>query len=270
MSAFIHHLAFEFRSGIRNRSLLLLNYLFPLGFYLLMGALMGRINPLYPPTMIPSMVTFAIVTATLLGLPDPLVTAREAGILRSFKINGVPAASIVLIPAITTALHAALVSLAICVTAPRLFSAALPTNWVGFGVCFLAASLALSGVAVLIGVISPSTRVTVLWSQLIFLPSMMLGGITGVPADLLPEGLQRLSLLLPPTWAMRALNGWPMGAPAARSLTAAAILAAGGVLAFALAIYLFSWDRHSGTRRGNPLLALLALAPYLVGAVMGG
>ena len=270
MSAFAQHLAFEFRSGIRNRTLLLLNYLFPLGFYLLMGALMGRINPLYPPTMIPSMITFAIVAATLLGLPDPLVTAREAGIYRSYRINGVPATYLVIIPALTTALHAALVSGIVCLSAPALFGATPPTHWLGLGVCFLASSLAHAGLAVLIGVVSPSTRVTVLWSQLVFLPSMMLGGITGVPADLLPEGLRRLSLLLPPTWAMRALSGWPMGAPAAESLTSAAILAAGGLLAFALAVYLFSWDRHSGTRRANPLLALLALVPYVVGAVLGG
>jgi hypothetical protein len=41
------------------------------------------------------------------------------------------------------------------------------------------------------------------------------------------------------------------------------------VLAFGLAVYLFSWDRHSGTRRANPLLALLVLAPYVVGVLLG-
>ena len=270
MSAFAQHLAFAFRTGIRNRTLLLLNYLFPLGFYLLMALLMGRINPLFPPIMLPSMITFAIVASTLLGLPDELVTAREAGILRSYKINGVPAVYLVIIPALTTGLHGALVSAIICLTGPSLFGATPPTNWLGLVVCFAAAWLALAGLAVLIGVISPSTRVTVLWSQLVFLPSMILGGVTGVPADLLPEGLQRLASLLPPTWAMRALTGWPMSGDVGASTRAVAILVAGGLLAFGLAVYLFSWDRHSGSRRANPLLALLALAPYVVGVLLGG
>ena len=94
MNAFASHFSFEFRTGIRNKNLLLMNYLFPLGLYLMMSLIMPGINPLFQETIIPSMVTFGILAATLLGLPDPLVNAREAGIFRSFKINGVPALSI--------------------------------------------------------------------------------------------------------------------------------------------------------------------------------
>jgi len=44
MKAFIHHFTFEFLAGIRNKQLLLLNYLFPLGFYLMLGFIMVEIN----------------------------------------------------------------------------------------------------------------------------------------------------------------------------------------------------------------------------------
>ena len=94
MSAFTQHFNFEFRAGLRNKNLLLMNYLFPLGFYLMMGFIMPEINPFFGEVMIPAMVTFAVLAATLLGLPDPLVNARENGIFRSYKINGVPALSI--------------------------------------------------------------------------------------------------------------------------------------------------------------------------------
>ena len=93
-----HIFNFEFKTGIRNKNLLLMNYLFPLGFYLMMGFIMPEINPFFRETMIPAMVTFAILAATLLGLPDPLVNARETGIFRSYKINGVPAFHILFIP----------------------------------------------------------------------------------------------------------------------------------------------------------------------------
>ncbi len=45
MSAFIHHLAYDFRTGIRDRSKLLMFYLFPLVFFALMGGLMSSVNP---------------------------------------------------------------------------------------------------------------------------------------------------------------------------------------------------------------------------------
>ena len=116
MSAFTTHFSFEFKTGIRNKNLLLMNYLFPLGFFLMMGAIMPSINPYFRETMIPAMVTFAILAATLLGLPDPLVNARETGIFRSYKINGVPARSILAIPAVTTALHLSIATLFIAVS----------------------------------------------------------------------------------------------------------------------------------------------------------
>ena len=47
MTAFINHFSFEFRTGIRNKQLLLMNYLFPLGFFLMMGFVMAGINPLF-------------------------------------------------------------------------------------------------------------------------------------------------------------------------------------------------------------------------------
>ena len=45
MNAFTNHLSFEFRTGVPNKQLLLMNYLFPLGFYLMMGFVMPVINP---------------------------------------------------------------------------------------------------------------------------------------------------------------------------------------------------------------------------------
>ena len=66
---------------------------------------------------------FAVLSGALLGMPDPLVSAREAGIFRSYKINGVPALSILIIPVLTSMLHALIVTVIITLTAPPLFQA---------------------------------------------------------------------------------------------------------------------------------------------------
>lgn len=268
MSAFASHFSFEFRTGIRNRQLLLMNYLFPLGFYLMMGFIMPQINPLFLAGLIPAMVVFAILAATLLGLPDPLVNAREAGIFRSYKINGIPSGSIVTIPALTTVLHLTVVTIIITATAPLLFGAPAPVNWAGYVLTFLVSAFACAGIGVLIGVISSSTRMTVLWSQLIFLPSMLLGGMM-LPYSMLPEAVGRFSRLLPATYAMNAFNGLAMGTGADFSPWGSiVVLLVSGALAFGLAIYLFSWDRQNATRRGHPLLALLAWVPYVMGMIL--
>lgn len=265
MNAFIHHFTFEFRTGIRNKQLLLMNYLFPLGFYLMMGFIMAEINPPFREDIIPAMIVFGILAATLLGIPDPLVNARENGIFRSYKINGVPSISILVIPALTTILHLVIVAMLITATAPWLFEAPLPVNWLEFVLIFVAMAFACAGLSVLIGVVSPSSRMAVLWSQLIFVPSMLLGGLM-LPYSMLPDVAGKFAQLLPATQAMNAFNGLAMGKVAAFSpWGSVAMLFTSGVLAFGLAIYLFSWDSRNTTRRGNPLLALLVLLPYFVG-----
>ena len=265
MTAFIHHFAFEFRTGIRNKNLLLLNYLFPLSFYLMMGLIMTAINPPFREDIIPAMVVFGILSATFLGIPDPLVNARENGIFRSYKINGIPSFSILIIPALTTVLHLAIVAAIITITAPLLFDAPLPVDWLSYVLVILVTSFACAGFSVLIGVISPTSRMTVLWSQLNYAPSMLLGGMM-LPYSLLPEVARKFAQLLPATHAMNAFNGLAMGRTAAFSPWGSIIiLLVSGVLAFGLAVYLFSWDSRNTARRGYPLLALLAFLPYAIG-----
>jgi ABC-2 type transport system permease protein len=246
----------------------MMNYLFPIGLYVMMGLLMTELNPPFVETMIPAMIIVAIMSGTVLSLPNPLVTAREAGIFRSYKINGVPAISILTIPALTTVLHMVAVALIITTTAPLFFGAPPPINWPGFILFFLLAAFAHAGLGMLISVISSSTRAVVLWSQLIFLPSMMIGGLM-IPYSMLPGALGKVALLLPATHAMNAFQGLAQNQGIAFDpLWSVLILLVGGILSFGLANYLFCWDSHNKTRRGHPALALLALLPYVLGMIL--
>ncbi|MAG13000.1 MAG: hypothetical protein CMN78_00200 [Spirochaetales bacterium] len=269
MKAFFVHFSFEFRTGVRNKQLLLMNYLFPLGFYLMMGFILVGINPFFLESMIPGMVIFAILAATLLGIPTPLVNARENGIFRSYKINGVPIFSILIIPVLTTMLHLFIVAVIIAVTGSLLFHAPSPTHWFMFAVIFFVTAFCMSGAGVLIGVISANARLTVLYSQLLFLPSILLAGIM-MPYSMLPGPAAAISRLLPSTLAMNAFVGLAMGSAAHfNPWGAMATLLAGGAVAFGLAALLFSWDRRNAKRRGHPIMALLFFLPFAVGILAG-
>lgn len=269
MTAFINHFLFEFRTGIRNKQLLLMNYLFPIGFYLMMGFVMGSINPAFLDTMTPAMAVFAVLAATLLGIPDPLVNAREDGIFRSYKINGIPSTSILIIPALTTMLHLVIVTVIITATAPLLFDAPAPVNWLTFALVFIALAFSMAGISVLIGVVAPNSRVTVLYSQLFFIPSILLAGMM-FPFSMLPDIAGKIAQLLPATQAMNAFNALAMGGVADfNPWGSVIILFASGLLAFGLAVFLFSWDSQNTSRRGHPLMALLFLLPSIIGFFIG-
>ena len=268
MTAFMTHFNFEFRTGIRNKNLLLMTYLFPLGFYLMMGFIMPTINPPFQEAMIPAMITFTVLAATLLGLPESLVQARELGIFRSYKINGVPALSILLVSGLTASSHLIIISLLITLSAPVLFGAKVPANAVSFLITIMALAVASTGIGLLIGVMAPSSRLTVMYSQAIFVPSILLGGLM-MPFDILPEAARLVAQLFPATHAMNAFYELTLDKTAIFNPWASIIiLFAGGLLAYLLALYLFRWDSKNSLRRGPTALALLALTPYLVGLLL--
>jgi ABC-2 type transport system permease protein len=266
MSAFTHHLSYDFKTGIRDRSKLLMYYLFPFVFFFVVGAFMVQINPGFRQTMIPGMILFAYMSSVLLSLPSLLVQARESGVFRSYRINGVPSGSIMATPVIGALVHMAVVSVVIAVAGARLYGGVAPASVAGFLAAALLSFLTYAGLGVLIGVAAGNSNVSILVSQLLYIPSILLGGIM-VPASVMPSAFQRIGLLLPASHAMRVFTGLAYGGtPAWGSL---GVLAASIVLSFALAALVFEWDTRAAQPSRKAYAALLALVPYAVSALLG-
>ena len=264
MNAFTHHFAFEFKTGLRNPTAMLMNYLFPIGFYAMMGLVMVQINPGFSQNLLPAMIVFFVMVGSLLGLPGPLVESREAGIYRSFKINGVPAVSILAIPTLTTIIHALIGASIVALTAGPLFKGLTPDHWGNLALITLLTAVTMGAFGALIGVIASGSRSTVLWSQLIFLPSMLLGGMM-MPLDILPASVRPISYLLPSTHAMQAFQALAFGKETLIApWISVPVLLSSAILALGLAIYLFTWDSHNSSRRGHPVMALLVMLPYAI------
>jgi ABC-2 type transport system permease protein len=262
------HALVELRAGVRDRTLLLMTYLFPLAFYGFLGVFMTEMNPDFVTVMIPGMAVFAMLAAAMFGLPGPLISARETGVLRSFRINGVPTGSVFGVPAATTVVHLMVVGVLIAASAPLLFDAPQVGNAGAFALVMALAAATHAGLGALIGVVSANSRIMVLWSQVLFLPSVLLAGII-VPFEQIPDAFQPLSLLLPATYAMEAFRGLAFGAETLMNpWLGAAVLAVGAIAAFVLTRLCYAWDDHGAGRRLHPAVALLAIAPYAITAVV--
>jgi ABC-2 type transport system permease protein len=268
MNAYAYHFSYEFKTGLRNPSMLFMSYLFPLGVYLLLALVMTAVNPLFKATLVPAMCIFAMMGGGLLAMGGPMVEARDAGIYRSFKINGVPAAAIVTIPVLTSTVHVLVVSIIITLTAGPLFGGALPVNPAAFAGLLVLGAFTLCSMGALIGVVSTNGRAVLGLSQAIFLPSMILSGLM-LPLSILPASLQKVAALLPPAHIMQAMQGYAYGLPTAFSPAGSVLVTVvAGVLAFGLAVFLFNWDKQSQVRRGHPAFAALVMAPYIVAALL--
>ncbi|HEY5651864.1 MAG TPA: hypothetical protein VIW46_10480, partial [Acidimicrobiia bacterium] len=75
--------------------------------------------------------------------------------------------------------------------------------------------------------------------------------------------------LLPSTYAMQAYRGLAYGSETILDPTmSVVVLVIGGAVALGLAVAMFSWDRKNATRRIHPAVGLLAIVPYVVGALL--
>lgn len=264
MSGFAHHLAFDFKHGIRDTTMMLMNYLFPIGFFVMIGLFMPTINPEFLNIMIPGLIVFALMSGTLMTIPSTLVDQRSSGVFRSYRVNGVPAAALITIPVLGSLVHMVLVSVILTLGGGILFDAVLPVRWGWFFAIVVLSTLSLATLSVLIGIVAPSSRAATLLTQLVFVPSVLLGGLM-VPGQLLPEGVAAGAKLLPATQAMNAFTSLAMPGAASDSLAGAGLVAVAALVAsivvnLALAFALFRWNARGSTPR--LFLALLALAPF--------
>jgi len=258
----------DLKSGVRDATLMLMNYLFPIGFFVMMGLFMPTVNPGFVDLMIPGMIVFAIMSGTLMTIPSTLVDQRSSGVLRSFRVNGVPATSMITIPIIGSVAHMSVVAVILTIGSTVLYGAPLPVNWGWFILTFLLATLSFASLSALIGVVAKSSQSATLLAQLVYLPSVLLGGLM-VPEELLPAAVARGASLLPATQTMRAFNALAFDGAAVSGAAATPLvfLAVSVVLNLALCLMLFEWDNRT-VRRAHAF-GLLALLPFALAVAIG-
>lgn len=204
--AFFKHVWLQFKMDFRERNMLMTFYLVPLIFYAVMGAVFSSINPQAKETLAASMSLFAVTMGAVLGVPAPILKMRESGTLRAYRVNGVPGAAILLSQGISAFLHLCIVSAIITVTAPMIFGASRPDNYLIYAAIMVLMIIASIIIGLLIGVVAKNNAISIMLSQLVFLPSLLLGGLM-FPAAMLPEPLMYIGRMLPATHAMQALSG---------------------------------------------------------------
>jgi ABC-2 type transport system permease protein len=268
MNAHINHFLYDFRVGLRDKGYLLMIYIFPLAVFAMLGTFMTPLNPFFKGTMIPGMTVFAVMSGCLLNLPENLISGRDRGIFRSFRINGIGAAPVVFIPSVGLAAHLLIVAGLIALAGSLVFNGTTPANWSKYASITLLAIASYAAIGSLIGVVSPNGRFSMLIGQLFFLPSTMIGGLF-MPMTVLPPLLIPVARFLPASHIMRLYTEWAMTAQGTMPWGSLAVLASTAILAFAGAYFLFEWDPNNPRRRKYRPVAILAIAPLVVSAIFG-
>ena len=239
MTAIFKQLSIQFKMDLRERGTLMVFYLIPLLFFLVMGAVFSSVSPMMKSTLTASMSIFAVSMGAVLGLPPTIVKMRETGTLRAYRVSGIPGGAVLLTHALGAFLHLFVVSAVIYILSPLLFGASVPKN-AGMFLLVLAVFLSVSiALGLLLGAAARSQAEATMLAQVIFLPSLLLSGIM-FPASMLPKALAYAGYVFPATHAMQAFSGLAYGLKTQYSpVLALAVAALIGAAAAAAAAWRF-------------------------------
>lgn len=238
MKAFLNHVKIQLMLDFRNKGTLLTFYIIPILFYLVMGAVFSAIQP-GNKTLGAAMTIFGVTMGAVLGQAPMLVQMREADVLKSLRVSGVPGWSVLFSRFASAFINLLIVSIIILYTAPPLFGAGMPVSISAyFGTLFLLIFTSIA-LGLLIGIAAKSQSMATMLAQVIFLPSILVGGIM-FPATMLPESMQWVGRFFPATHAMQAFTGWSFGQETqVDPLVSAIVIAAIGIGGFIAAVLCF-------------------------------
>ena len=246
---------------IRSRMALFWNLVFPIFFLLVFGFILGGNDPDRVTFILPGLLTITVISGTFFGVSLLMVTLRENGIYRRFRVTPVSGLVVVLAHAFI-----AFFTLSLSVTVQVIF--ALFIFKINFSASVLLPFITICAagffgfipLGLLIGSVAKDMKSAPAISNLIFFPMMFLSG-AAFPFFMLPGWIQDLAKFLPATYLVDSLQGVLVRLETPGDLLQPiTILVVTGIVAFGLNGYLFRWESTQPLRPKKVALSLGALA----------
>jgi ABC-2 type transport system permease protein len=227
------------RLHFRNRLALLYSYLFPTLFLIAFWVLY-RYDQVPLVRHMGELLTVTALGGACFGLPTTMVSERERGVWRRYRLAPVPAGAFV---ATTVAARYVLLLIAglLQVALAMLLGMPQPEHPIELWLAFTCVAFAFMGLGLVIAMLANTVPAVQALGQCVFLPMLIIGGVA-VPLASLPPWAQRVASYFPGRYAVEgiqaAVNGTGLGS-AQFSLLALLLIGTAGCLAGSR---LFRWD----------------------------
>lgn len=190
---------------------------------------------------VPAYMAIIVGTVALMGIPIDTATNRETGVLRRYRATPLQPAAY-LIASIAVYLVIALLGMGLLVLTGKLvFGLRMEGSWFSILVAFILSAFSFYSVGYLIASVVPTSRIAQAVGMVIFFPMMFLSG-AGLPLQLLPEGLQKVSDFLPMSYVVRLIQGLWFGDSWVDLWVPVLVLVAMLALGTLLSSRMFRWD----------------------------
>src|SRR5690606_2235307 len=245
MTRFLWQLGLEMRLQLRNRLGLLYLLLFPSVFVLAFRVLYQH-EPVPLVRHVGELLTVTALAGACLGLPVALVSERERGVWRRYRL-----APVSLLELLATSLLARYFLLVLAAVLQIFLAMGLgmpaPEHTLQLWAAFSVVALSLLGLGLLLAALAGSVTAAQGLGQSVFLPMLILGGVAVRP-EAMPELVQRLAAFFPGRYAVLLIQQSVPGEATVATVRLLAALLLMGSAAFVAGGRLFRTDSRRRRR----------------------
>ena len=259
MQGVLRQIVLHIRLNFRSRMAMLYQYLFPTIFLVAFWTVYRQEK--FPLALhLGELLTITILGSAAFGLPSGIVSDRERGIWRRYKVLPVSSFSILsgtLVTRYLLLLTAGILQVALAMAAGTPMPKHLFAMWAAFTI----SAIAFMGIGLNLAMLAHNVPAVQALGQCIFIPMLIVGGVA-VPLSSLPGWAQHLSAFLPGRYSVEAIQACMTGVPSAAGFDALALLAIGATGA-AAGLLAFRWDN----RQRPSLWVAVAILGWLLAGV---
>lgn len=249
--------------AMRNRTFLFFSLIMPLGFLFFFVLVLAKGRAGWIAYTLGAVLTMTVM-GSFWGLSVQLVTFREQGILRRFRLAPIGAGPMLASSIISNYLMTmptVVIEVLVCRWAFHM------TSWGNLWAIFLLVtfgSAAFSAFGLIVASVTNTMQETQIINQLIWTGFLFLSGAT-IPLAIFPGWIQRLSLFMPATYLATGLEAATTNLAGTREIITDVIALSVGILvAFEISRQLFRWEPEAKVSPRAKLWVVAAMVPFLI------
>ena len=255
--------AVRIRITLRNKTFLFFSLIMPLAIFFLYGSVFARGKPEAVAYLMGPILSFTVM-GTFWGLSIQLVTWREQGILRRFRLAPIAASSMIVSSILANYLLIVPTVLLELFLARFIYHVTSFGNLISVFVLVILGITAFGAMGLVVASVTNTMQETQIINQLLWFALIFLSGAT-VPLAVLPHMVQRIGLFLPATYFVYGLQRAMLADAQLYTLgTVVFSLIAWAALAAFISSQLFRWEPEAKLPRNAKLWAVATILPFVL------
>ena len=185
--------------------------------------------------------TIAVCAGGVMGLPLVISDYRQKKILKRFKITPSSPVLLLSVQVAIYMIYSLIALVLIYLVSVLLFGMKLQGAFLPFMGAFFLVMISMFSIGMLVGGVSPNTKIASVLASLLYFPMLIFSGATR-PYEVMPAVLQKLADLLPLTQGIKLLKAASLGLPAENVMASLAVMAVITVVCGGVSIRFFKWE----------------------------